>query len=150
MLLKASRQHARHRARLLLCTCISSHYENRRTKLAALAASFPGCDGVAKGGCMQNYVGQLLSSEFVASPRGISVGNFRDVEAVLMGAVPIVDDFPPLSTLWDNVPVLRVQGQWGSLTPAKLEQQLEHWLKNTDTYSISKAFLPYWLAQLRL
>ena len=68
-----------------------------------------------------------------------------------MGAVPIVDDFPPLSTLWDNVPVLRVQGNWGSLTPAKLEQQLEHWLANTDfTYSISKAFLPYWLAQLRL
>ena len=66
-------------------------------------------------------------------------------------SLPIVDDFPPLSTLWDNVPVLRVQGNWGSLTPAKLEQQLEHWLANTDfTYSISKAFLPYWLAQLRL
>ena len=50
------------------------------------------------------------------------------------------------------MPVLRVQegNEWGSFTPAKLEQQLEHWLKNTDTYSISKAFLPYWLAQLRL
>ena len=68
-----------------------------------------------------------------------------------MGAVPIVDDFPPLSSLWKDVPVLCVQdNEWGSFTPAKLEQQLEHWLKNTDTYSISKAFLPYWLAQLRL
>ena len=88
-----------------------------------------------------------MVTQLVSSYRG-------SVASALSLTRPIVDDFPPLSSLWDNVPVLRVGGvqgnEWGSLTPAKLEQQLEHWLRNTDTYSISKAFLPYWLAQLRL
>ena len=45
-----------------------------------------------------------------------------------MGAVPIVE---VQLTVGQRAGATCTQGNWGSLTPAKLEQQLEHWLANT-------------------
>ena len=64
--------------------------------------------------------GWLLSSpvvpiQFLLVPtrhsQGLGFQNFREWEAIVAGAIPLVDDTPMLQPLWENMPVVRVKVQ---------------------------------------
>ena len=60
------------------------------------------------------YFQDLAKSRFVLSPRGIGIDCFRTWEAILMGAIPIVQT-SPLDRLFEGLPVLIVN-EWEEIT----------------------------------
>jgi hypothetical protein len=80
------------------------------------------------------YFEDMRRSKFVFSPRGHGWKNYRDVEALYLGAIPLVDavslnqhaaspvwpDRLWLNSTYADMPVLRVTN-WSAITPAFLE-----------------------------
>ena len=135
------KQLERERPELLMCGCVSagSHPE-RPAKLATLRAN-----GFACAHDCGAYVDVMLSSRFVASPRGNGPQNHRDFEALLAGAIPLVDYDPRLAPLWEGLPVVQVR-DWKEVTPAYLRRV---WADmQTREYDLAKAYFPHWLGTL--
>lgn len=85
----------------------------------------------------------LLNSKFVFSPAGIAEQCFRDYEAMVAGAYPIVDasTWEPRRTFLAGLPAVVVQ-DWASVTPAFLEatwQRLE-----SRSFDVRQLYLPYY------
>ena len=153
------RQLSLDRPRLLLCDCLStSTNPSRREKLDALAANGFAC--ASSGGRGANapdcadFAGTLLEHKFVFSPHGNGHNNHRDFEALLAGAVPLVDDDPNLSEMWGALPVVRVQN-WSAVTPAYLEALWQNITAGArgrtharGDAEWSRMYAPYWLSRL--
>ena len=80
-----------------------------------------------------DYVRRLRAARFVFSPRGHGGVNFRDFEALAMGAIPLVDPGTKVKTgarwhgrSYAELPVLPVLN-WTAITPAYLEDVWERW-----------------------
>ena len=80
-----------------------------------------------------------------ASPRGNGPQNHRDWEALLAGAVPLVDYHAPLKPLWEGLPVVQVK-DWSRITPQYHEGLWER--MQTREYDLAKAYFPYWLHEV--
>lgn len=125
----------------------------RERALAVASAKFDGC-GAAKLG-REAYFEALFDSRFVLCPRGFGLATFRFYEALLAGAVPVVDTAADpggrlLEDLYRDMPVLSVsrafedldpdllEGAWGRLRARDAENALD----------VKAAFLPYWIREI--
>lgn len=93
------------------------------------------------------YAAALADADFVVSPPGKGRACYRHFEAIIAGAVPILDydPSPAMADLYHDMPVFRVT-DWGkNVTEIHLRHFL-HWARRFA--DVRKAFLPYWIAQL--
>ena len=114
-------QTERRRPRLVLCGCMniwSGINRRRGPKLDALARNGVACNRAMRCG---DYKRDLLTSKFVVSPAGNGPQNFRDWEALVAGAIPLLDYEPRFARLWAGLPVVHV-ADWSAVTPAALER----------------------------
>jgi len=70
---------------------------------------------------MKAYLLRLASSTFVLCPPGLGMDSYRVYEALLMGAVAVVEWSPGLDRALAHLPVLFVRDLAARLTPALLE-----------------------------
>ena len=99
------------------------------------------------------YIERLLQSKFVFSPRGFGQQNHREWEAMLAGAVPLMDAPPPThAELYAGLPFVAVS-DWSKITPQYLEdkwEEIQARARNGE-YNMRKLyFFPYWLEKLML
>lgn len=94
----------------------------------------------------EDYAKFMFQGRYVPSMPGVGWENYRDTEAVVAGAVPILEDpplapqRPPFHELLDELPHIRIKNEtaWGDLTPAHLPEA-------RPAGDARKHFLPYWL-----
>ena len=89
-----------------------------------------------------------LRHRYVLALWGNGHNDFRVWEALMAGAVPVVQHFDEQDGLFDGLPVVRVR-DWSALTPGLLEREWQFIEEGLARGSISwtKAFLPYWFYQ---
>lgn len=77
------------------------------------------------------------------------MNNFRDWEALMAGAAPLVDNFAYNKDLWRGLPAVRVK-KWYKLTPSYLRELASRMKIGASGFhfDISKCFLPHWLARI--
>mmetsp|Transcript_8732 Transcript_8732/g.13442 ORF Transcript_8732/g.13442 Transcript_8732/m.13442 type:complete len:388 (+) Transcript_8732:38-1201(+) len=94
----------------------------------------------------REYIRAMLSHRFVLSPPGSGVDCYRHWEAILCGAIPILEYTPLAIELLADLPVLIVRS-WHELTPEFLQLHWQRMINTNYTYrSLSTAF---WHSQLR-
>ena len=142
-----TRQLWRRRPNLLMCGCITLRGE-RATKLSQLGANGFRC---THAHCHQSlYMDLILNSTFVFSPWGTydesrgkgGHNNHRDWEALLAGAIPLVDHDPNLAEMWEGLPVVQVRN-WSSVTPARLRRIWQD--VQGHEFNLAAAYFPRWL-----
>ena len=91
----------------------------------------------------------MADADFVASPAGDDFQNFRDTEAVISGAIILVDYQPWLHELRQGMPVVEVRN-WRDVTKEWLEERLAEMRRKIRKreVSLTKAYLPHWLYEL--
>jgi hypothetical protein len=99
------------------------------------------------------YIERLLQSKFVFSPRGFGQQNYREWEAMVAGAVPLIDTPPPThAELYAGLPYVAVS-DWSKIKPQYLEDKWEEIQTRArkGEYNMRKLYLfPYWLDKLML
>jgi len=138
----AGLQPRRERPHLLMAGCVTTAtHAQRAAKLAALRAA-----GFGREPNCSAYHRELLTSRFVASFRGNGANNHRDWEALVSGAIPLVDHHPALVELFAELPVVMVK-DWARVTPAALEAIWQR--MQTMRFDLRKAYLPHWVWRFR-
>ena len=146
-LLLDGREALTHRAVALNCgCCMGLSYAERALKLQALRANNFSCD---TGGGRDKlphdeYVRLLLESRFVFSPAGHGHSNHREWEALVAGAVPVVDHSDDLAELWRGLPMVQVR-DWSTVTPTFLESEWKRLQR--QSWDLKKAYWPYWFGR---
>ena len=82
-------------------------------------------------------------SKFVFSPNGVAEACFREAEAILAGAYPLVDasTWVPRRTFLRDLPVVPIS-DWATVTPSFLHQTWDR--LEATSFDIKKLFLPYY------
>ena len=125
------------RPNLLMCCCMANHKGTRPAKRQILIDNGFNCSatGLSLRVSEDDYFAMMSRSKFVFSPQGRGVVNWRDLESVFLGAIPLVDarvlnprwhpdDFPVElwnGTVLEELPVVRVSN-WSAVTPSSLER----------------------------
>ena len=164
----------RKRPVLLMCCCMSTDRGGRLDRVHDLAASDHGlCEDLTRGVngprlSEEDYAARLTQAKFVLSPSGKGKANFRDMEAVIAGAVPVIDEFiDETNALYgDDFPVIRMPVCYGTssnvpprshssnfphycntsrLSAAFLEEEYAQLEARRPNLSVSQAFWPFWL-----
>ena len=149
------------RPQLLSCCCLSLAYSDRVAKMNALVANGFNCDGGRANA--SDYLRHLSRAKFVFSPQGHGKANFRDLEAVAMGAIALVDAGAHSPATWaqhtySDMPILPVV-DWRTITPTYLEKtwtawhaasarDTEHWPPRWPGHNLRALYTPFWLGQL--
>lgn len=144
-----TRQTVQDRQTLLMCGCMAKT-PHRLEAIRALTANGFRCED--RYCSPDGFVDQVLNATFVFSPFGTRTAdhdacrgghnNHRDWEALLAGAIPLVDHDPQLSGMWDDLPVVQVRN-WSEVTPRYLRATW-HTMRDRQ-YNLAKVYFPYWL-----
>lgn len=89
------------------------------------------------------YLEEMASSKFVLSPIGFELDCLRTWEAIVLGAIPIVEH-TFIDPLLEDLPVLIID-DWNQITKAFLEERFEK-LRKCER---KKAFFPFWEEKIR-
>ena len=141
-----TRAQQRDRPNLIACTCMGSAHL-RSTKMAVLIANGLPC---SLRSCNASETRErYLTSKFVVSMRGEGAQNYREWEAMMAGAIPLVDYDARLVHLWAGLPVLQVRN-WSAITKERLDFE---WAAAQERvrqgwWSWTKLFFPFWLGEL--
>ena len=97
----------------------------------------------------EQYPFELLDSRFVAAAHGNGHNNHREWEAMVAGAVPLVDYHAPLAPTFEGLPVVLVK-DWHAVTAEFLRAKWEEVTRDAaeGRVSLTKAFWPHWLERL--
>ena len=138
-------QLVRDRPNLLFCGCFTTHTlgnSGRVQKAKSLEKNGFRCTAHCKRGEGNEAAFQY---KFVVSMRGNSAQNYRDWEALLAGAIPLVDYNAAHEPMWEGMPVVQIRN-WADVTVPFLETT---WAKMRDRpYSWKKLYFPFWLDHL--
>jgi len=136
-----------HRETLFLCCCMRQ-FKWRSDAMATLGENGLKCDPATRLEAEQHANG-MLDAKFVFSPRGNGHSNYREYEALLAGAVPVVDHWAPHAEMLRGLPVVSV-ADWAKVTPEALEEAWEGLLEMAAAGTVrrEKTFFPYWFAQV--
>ena len=88
----------------------------------------------------ETYLGDVASSQFVASPRGNGLDTHRFWESLYLGAYPIVKS-SSLDSLYADLPVVIIQN-WEEVTEEFLKQKQEE--MQGQNYNLDKLKISYW------
>eukprot|EP00316_Scyphosphaera_apsteinii_P026144 CAMPEP_0119330230 /NCGR_PEP_ID=MMETSP1333-20130426/77813_1 /TAXON_ID=418940 /ORGANISM="Scyphosphaera apsteinii, Strain RCC1455" /LENGTH=124 /DNA_ID=CAMNT_0007339577 /DNA_START=967 /DNA_END=1341 /DNA_ORIENTATION=+ len=91
------------------------------------------------------FVRRIFEHTFVASPWGNGHNNHREWEALMGGAIPIVDYDHELESLWHGLPVVQVRS-WASITPAYLHSL--HAQMQARKFDWAKLYSPFWFGAI--
>ncbi|KAH8098686.1 hypothetical protein JL720_1646 [Aureococcus anophagefferens] len=85
----------------------------------------------------------MLHSKFVYSPNGIGEQCYREYEALVSGAIPLVDAtaYDQRNALLRHLPVILVSN-WSNVTPQFLERAYATMSK--QSFDVSHLYLPFW------
>ena len=86
----------------------------------------------------------MLGSKFVYSPNGIGEQCYREYEALISGAVPLVDatSYDHRNKVLRHLPVILVT-DWSKITPEFLEATYRTMAQ--QSFDVSILYMPYWL-----
>lgn len=93
----------------------------------------------------KNYVVQLATHKFVLSPPGSGIDCYRHYEALLCGAIPIVEYTPLAVELLAGLPAIFVRN-WHRVTPDYLLQQYN--VLRSLTFDFRRLTTAYWRNEL--
>lgn len=96
-----------------------------------------------------SYVTGLTTSKFALSPRGVGINNFREWEALTLGAIPIIHRSPQHHYVYQDLPAVQVDS-WDVVTPSFLDDE---WKRisaeiKEGKYNKNRAFWPFWMHEL--
>ena len=85
----------------------------------------------------------MLNSKFVYSPNGIGEQCYREYEALISGAVPLVDatNYTQRNFLLSRLPVILVS-DWSKITPDFLNAAYAR--MSAMSFDVSVLYMPYW------
>lgn len=89
------------------------------------------------------YLEEIASSKFVLSPIGYELDCLRTWEAIVLGAIPIVEH-TFIDPLFEDLPVLIID-DWSQITQTFLEERIDA----LKMRSREKAFFPFWEKEIR-
>lgn len=107
---------------------------NRATCKATLEANGFDCGSADERVVPRQHWRQLQRSKFVASPEGNGVDSHRTYEALIAGAVPIVEDSEHIRAVYGGAPVLYTR-DYSEITPAYLEAKYAEMLDTRYDFS---------------
>ena len=93
-------------------------YQQTLMRLRAQGFACP----IGGGRPLSSYVALMSGAKFVWSPRGHGWSNHRDWEALVAGAVPVLDHHASFEALYRELPSVHVR-DWANVTPAFLEAE---------------------------
>ena len=94
-----------------------------------------------------DYFARLLAARMVLCPRGLGVATFRAYEALLAGAVPVMQRYAPHDSLWAGLPVILLD-DLANATPAALHAAYDDLVERRHQLDLRRGFAPYWIARL--
>merc|ERR1712151_76512 len=137
-----------HRKVLLECGGMSLDTDKERaSKQSTLVKNGFSCDGKVSA---PEYMTRLLHAKFVFAPKGKGMQTYREWEALLAGAVPLMDEREAcMKEAYIGLPVIFVK-DWWKVTPQFLEGKWDEILRGVKTgaYDMRKNYFPYWLHQI--
>ena len=83
---------------------------------------------------------------FTVSPKGIGYECHRTYETLVLGGIPIVKRNPFVDSLYDNLPVVKVN-DWSEVKKENFEMFANH-IAN-QTYDFNSLFLQHWVAKIK-
>ena len=115
--------------------------------LAALPNAYVGKDRVKQrdAGDTRAYVDAMVGHRFVLSPPGSGVDCYRHWEAILCGALPIVEYSPLAAELLAGLPALLVRS-WAEVDDALLDAAFD--AARRTTYDLRRLTTAFWRAAL--
>ena len=143
--LAAANASSRAHSSRLLCKYIAGH-PGRKEKFDTLRANgFPECSWNFQPG-IDAYINAVADARFVAAPRGLGQTCMREWEAVVLGAVPVLERFAPHAGLYGNAPRVEI-GDWAEVTPDLLDRR---WIELTAAadVTVEHAYFPFWLHEI--
>lgn len=93
---------------------------------------------------LEEYLRDMLTYKFVLSPPGNGLDTHRTWEALLMGAIPVVES-SPMDSLFEGLPVV-ILSSWQDMSSDMLERsyaEMRH-----KTYCWGKVFVPHYLQRI--
>lgn len=134
------------RAGGLLCCCHKPWPEERKRAFALLRVTGHSQCNLSAHLSYPELLRSYTQHRFVASVRGHGQANFREWEALVAGAIPLVYHFEEQDELLSGLPVVRVRS-WASATPAFLEADARRIEREAARGAVSwtKVNFPYWL-----
>ena len=104
----------------------------------------------ARDGQLAAYASRLFDAEFVLSPNGKGRACHREWEALVAGAIPLVDWDPSraVAELYEGLPVVRVK-DWSQISTYFLRNELQRIqaAARRREIDLKKLYLPYWIAR---
>ncbi|KAL3781560.1 hypothetical protein ACHAW5_002569 [Stephanodiscus triporus] len=94
-----------------------------------------------------DYLRQLTNSKFVLCPSGMGWDTYRVWEALILGAIPILEKYgrrDGLYSSYDDLPVLWV-GLYDEVTPSLLEGEYPRILSKAMQYKFEKLTNQWWI-----
>jgi hypothetical protein len=88
-----------------------------------------------------NYLESLPQYKFVISPEGNGIDCHRHYEALMAGAIPVVEDHPGIREKYAGCPILYTK-DYSEITPAYLDAKYEE--MKEQVYDFSRLFLSFY------
>lgn len=132
------------RSHELLCCCQRPWPWRLRIFEQLRANGFPHCNLTERRHYTQ-LMADYATHRFVVSVFGHGRSDFREWEALLHGAVPIIQYFPEQDALLEGLPIVRV-ADWATLTPTFLEVEWARLQRQAASGELSatKVYFPFW------
>jgi len=122
-------------------------FYTKRTYIHSLFADKSFCyDSVNNRKEYAEYVTDVTKSMFVVSPEGNGIDCYRTWEAMLLGAIPIVET-SKLNKLFDGLAVVIVD-DWKKVNKLFLEKKYVQ--MNGKKYKTEKLFMDYWIKKIQI
>lgn len=99
----------------------------------------------------KTYLAELGHSKFVLSPGGMGLDCYRHWEALLMGAIPVLEHLNRTDgwyRTFSNLPVAWIDS-YDNLTPQFLEQEYERIIQQASTFRYEKLTKRYWIQMIQ-
>lgn len=93
------------------------------------------------------YLVKMAQSKFIISPEGNGLDCHRTWEAIIAGAIPVLQT-SPLDELLQELPVLVVQ-KWSDVDQVYLDNVYMSMQKNWENYNVQKVTYDYWYQRIK-
>jgi hypothetical protein len=132
------------RTNLLLIS--SSESETRTPIYKHVIANFNGTIKNRKGDG-SDYYENLMSSKFILAPSGLGLDCYRNWEALILGAIPVLETLnrrDGLFRAYQHLPVLWID-HFENVTPSLLENEYPRIISKARGFKFEKLTLQYWI-----
>ena len=99
----------------------------------------------------KTYLAEMRNSKFVLSPGGMGLDCYRHWEALLMGAIPVLEHLNRTDGWYrtlSNLPVVWIDS-YDNLTPQYLEREYERIIQQASTFNYEKLTKSYWVQMIQ-